>query len=461
MKQGNVFPTDPVEGRESQTLEPLEGKMTGTLGSIDISTKQKRIADLARKSPEMMMTNLAHHVDKAWMLAAYRRTRKDGAVGVDGQSAEEYEQNLDENLEALLERFKSGRYRAPPVRRVHIPKGDGRTRPIGIPSFEDKILQRAVCMLLEPVYEQDFFSCSYGYRPRRSAHLALKALRDGLKRLHGGTVIELDIVSLFDELSHVHLRHFLDRRIRDGVVRRVLGKWLKAGVVDGQTRICSGKGTPQGGVISPLLANVYLHEVLDRWFHEIVVPRMRRRCFMIRFADDAALIFESPSDAERVMKVLAARFAKYDLTLHPEKTKLIDFYRPRNGKRRPDTFNLLGFTLYWGRARAGFWNVQVKTAKKRLAVAIKRTTQWCAQNRHKPIADQHQMLVQQLRGHYAYFGVSSNYRSLVTFYWRTTSEWRKWLSRRSRRAQMSWPRFLNLLRRYPLPRPRIVHNLYT
>jgi len=288
MKQGNQ-PKGTLwrEGGAGLT-ELLEGKMTGTPSPLDISTRLQRIAELAKKAP-VALTTLAHHIDIEFLREAYRRTRKDGATGVDGQTATMYAEKLDENLRSLLDRFKSGTYKAPPVRRVNIPKGDGaKTRPIGIPTFEDKVLQRAVTMVLEAIYEQDFLPCSFGFRPGRSAHDALQVLWEGLMEMGGGWVLEVDIQGFFDSLDHGHLRDFLDQRVRDGVVRRTINKWLKAGVLDGGTLSRPDAGTPQGGVVSPLLANVYLHEVLDKWFESEVKPRLDGRALLIRYADDGA-----------------------------------------------------------------------------------------------------------------------------------------------------------------------------
>jgi len=262
--------------------------MSGRLSPSNVSTKLQKVAELAKKSPSMVLTTLAHHIDLEWLQQAYRLTRKDGAVGVDKQTAEEYAVNLEENLKSLLDRFKSGTYKAPPVRRVHIPKDKGATRPIGVPTFEDKVLQRAVVMLLEAIYEQDFLDCSYGFRPGRSAHQTLQTLGNGLRRMGGGYVYEVDIRKFFDTLDHRHLRDFLDQRVRDGVLRRAIDKWLKAGVLEsGQVEYPDG-GTPQGGVVSPLLANIYLHEVLDKWFEQQVRPLLRGNSFLIRYADDCA-----------------------------------------------------------------------------------------------------------------------------------------------------------------------------
>lgn len=441
--------------------------MDGAQDPKDISTICQRIAELARRAPQEALLTLAHHVDLHWLREAYGRVRKDGAVGVDGVTAEVYEAALEANLGDLLERFKSGRYRAPAVRRVHIPKGDGRkTRPIGIPTLEDKVLQRAVAMLLEPIYEEDFLDCSYGFRPGRSAHQALATLWRGLMRVDGGWVLELDIKSFFDDVVHEHLRGFLGQRVRDGVIRRVIGKWLQSGVLEGGQLSYPDKGTPQGGVISPLLANIYLHEVLDRWYVEEVRPRLRGASFLIRYADDAVLGFAREEDARRVLAVLEQRFARYGLRLHPDKTRLVEFCRPKTGDggpggaSSPGTFDLLGFTHYWGRSRQGRWVVKRQTAKDRFRCAVRGISQWCRFNRHCPLAEQHAALTRKLRGHDAYYGITGNAKALGRLRHAVERLWRRWLARRSHATRMDWSRFAEVLRRYPLPPPRVVHSVY-
>lgn len=378
---------------------------------------------------------------------------------MDGQTGSEYEERLEENLRSLLDRFKSGQYKAPPVRRTYVPKGDGsQTRPIGIPTFEDKVLQRAVAMVLEAVYEQEFLPCSYGYRPVRSAHHALEDLRQGLMAMGGGWVLEVDIKSFFDSLSHSQLRRILDQRVRDGVLRRAIDKWLAAGVMEGTQLSHPDAGTPQGGVVSPLLANIYLHEVLDRWFERDVKPRLTSRAFMIRFADDLVMVFASEGDARRVWDVLPKRLGRYGLTLHPTKTRLVEF-RPRKGGTRPAhssdkrSFDLLGFTHYWACSRRGFWVVKRKTAGDRFGRAVKRVYEWCRTYRHAPVAWQHEQLERKLRGHDNYYGISSNYAALSRFRCEVERAWQKWLNRRSRKARMTWERFQRLLERYPFPAP--------
>lgn len=463
---GEPAPRDPAEGSGGPGMGLLEGQMARTSGRVVISTRQEKLAELARIEPKLELTTLAHHIDETWLREAYRRTRKDGAAGVDGVTAAQYETALEANLTSLLERFKSGQYRAPAVRRVHIPKPGkaGKSRPIGIPTLEDKVLQRAVLMVLEPIYEQDFLDCSYGFRAGRNAHQALDALWQGLMQIGGGWVIDLDIQSFFDDVDWRHLRTFLSQRVRDGVIRRATGKWLRAGVMERGTVYHPDRGTPQGGVVSPVLSNLYLHHVLDLWFEQEVKPRLRGRAFEIRYADDAALVFEREEDARRVLAVLAKRFARYGLRLHPEKTRLVNFRRPkqtaRGGSQRERSFTLLGFTHYWGRSRKGRWVVQRKTNRDRFTRAVRAVGQWCRKHRHWPLADQQAALSRKLQGHYAYYGITGNARALGRFHHEVRRAWYKWLKRRSWRTRLNWARFDRLTQHYRLPQARVVHSIY-
>ncbi len=445
------------------------GTTTRTSDREVVSTRQRRIAELARQAPEMSLTSLNHYIDLVWLREAYRHTRKDGASGVDGQTASEYAQDLEANLGRLLERAKSGTYRAPPVRRVHIAKEGGKSRPIGIPTFEDKILQRAVVMLLEPIYEEDFYDCSYGFRPRRSAHQALEELWKQTMRGDVKWILEVDIRAFFDTLDRGHLREFLSRRVRDGVVLRLLGKWLKAGVLEDGSVSYPERGSPQGGVVSPILANLYLHYVLDEWLDKEVKPRLKGRAFVVRYADDLVIGFSDDDDARRVLEVLPKRFGKYGLDLHAEKTRMVRFAPPpgRPGDEdppegpKPETFDFLGFSHYWACSRKGKrWVVKRHTAKSRLRRAIKATAIWCRRNRHAPIAEQHQALSRKLHGHYAYYGITGNSRSLKQYRDAVTRSWRKWLGRRHRRGAIPWDRFRVMLERYTLPPARAVHSVY-
>jgi RNA-directed DNA polymerase len=443
--------------------------MTESQSSATISTKLDRIATVAKRMPETALTSLSHHIDLDWLREAYTRTRKSGATGVDGQTAAEYAAHLEDNLQSLLDRAKSGTYFAPPVRRVHVPKGDGKqTRPIGIPTFEDKVLQRAVAMALEAVYEQDFLDCSYGFRPGRSAHQALEALRNEMMAMGGGWVVEVDITKFFDTLDHAKLREILCRRVRDGVLLRLIGKWLNAGVMEFERLSYPDAGTPQGGVISPLLANVYLHEVLDEWFAHDVLPRLHGRGHLVRYADDFVAVFSREEDARRFMEVLPKRFAKYGLTLHPEKTRLVEFRRPSRrppgqggGKGGIDTFDLLGFTHYWAVSLRGNWVVLRKTACDRLSRALRRIAAWCRAHRHTAVCEQWMTLVQKIRGHYEYYGLTGNSRALTSFLNGVRRAWIKWLRRRSHSAPLTNDRVSRLLEVYALPRPRLSRRLAT
>jgi len=468
--QGNSTRGDPGEERERRVTDLLEGNMPEAPNSETMCTQQQRIAERATRSPELGFTSLAHLIDLEWLHRAYQRTRPDGAAGVDGQTAADYEVDLLGNLQSLLDRAKAGTYRAPPVRRAHIPKGDSttETRPIGIPTFEDKVLQRAVVMVLETIYEQDFLDCSYGFRPGRSAHQALEALWRQTTALGGCWILEVDIRKFFDTLDQAQLRELLTQRVRDGVLLRLIGKWLKAGVQEDGSLTFPETGTPQGGVVSPLLANVYLHYVLDVWFEREVKPRLRGRAFLIRYADDFVMGFACEEDARKVLDVLPKRFGKYGLTLHPDKTRLVPFHRPPSqkpprgtpGAARPGTFDLLGFTHYWGRSWRGFWVVKRRTAQGRLSRALKTITQWCRLNRHQPLAVQHQTLGHKIRGHYTYYGITGNALSLQWFREGVVRIWKKWLSRRRRRGFLSWATFNRLLKRYPLPAVVVVHSVY-
>jgi group II intron reverse transcriptase/maturase len=409
--------------------------------------------------PGTAIRSLSHNMDLEWMREAYRLTRKDGAAGVDGQTAQAFAENLDDNLRSLLERAKSGSYRAPPVRRVYIPKGDGgsETRPIGVPTFEDKVLQRAVAMLLEPIYEEDFYDFSYGFRRGRSAHGALEALDQGLWSMGGGWVIDMDVQRFFDTMDHGELQVLLRKRVVDGVVTRLIGKWLHAGVLEEGRLHRPSAGSPQGGVISPVLANVYLHHVLDKWWSEIVLPRMRGRAFLIRYADDAVVVFSDKRDAERVYAVLPKRFARFGLAVHPEKTRSVPFCRPRRdgGGPRPGSFDFLGFTHYWARSRKGRWVPKRKTASKRFSRSLRAVNERMRRVRHASIQEQSRVLGQMLRGFNAYYGIRGNSRSLGAFLHEARSRWKKWLSRRSHKAWVTWEAFDRMVGRFPLPQPRM------
>lgn len=440
-------------------MEPKMGNTNERPSSESVSTRLTRIAKLAREMPGTALTTLAHHIDVELLREAYERVRKGGAPGIDGVTAEGYNANLETNLSELLKRFKSGTYYAPPVKRSYIPKADGGQRGLGVPTLEDKVLQRAVTMVLVEIYEQDFLPTSYAYRPKRGALHALRDLREELMEMRGGWVLEVDIKSFFDTIVHVHLRSFLDKRVRDGVIRRMIDKWLKAGVLEDGAVWYPEEGTPQGGVISPLLANIYLHEVLDLWFENDVRPRMKGRTRLIRYADDFVICFEREDDARKVAEVLPKRFAKYGLELHPDKTRLLRYEPPGRDSDGddPPTFDFLGFTHYWAQSHRGWWVIKRRTIGKRLVRKIKEIWEWCRKHRHEPVEEQRDRLRSRLSGYYNYHGITCNFEALEQLYRETLKSWQYWLNRRSQHRQMPWTRFLELLQEYPLPLPRIVH----
>lgn len=443
--------------------------MPDTQRSENVCTKQRRIAEIARQRPQERLTALNHYLDIEWLTEAYHRVRRDSAPGVDGQTVADYGQQLEANLRSLLHRAKGGSYVAPPVKRVHIPKdGRGETRPIGMPTSEDKVLQRAVVMLLEPIYEEAFHDFSYGFRPKRSPHQALDTFWRQATGLGVRWVLEVDIQKYFDSVNRSNLLALVGARIGDGVVLRLISKWLHAGVMeDGQLHYPEA-GTPQGGVVSPILSNIYLHEVFDRWFADVVQGRMKGRVFAVRFADDLVIGFTHQRDAERVYRVIFRRFEKYGLTLHPEKTRLVPFGRPAKAgldgtpPHEPGMFDFLGFTHYWAKSRKGYWVIRRKTAAKRLRRTLRAIGDWCRIHRHRGMFDQFRELVRKLEGHYAYYGITGNGRGLNQVRTETQKLWYKWLRRRSREpGGMTWEWMNRMLKEtFVFPHARVVHSIY-
>ncbi len=427
---------------------------------MSVSTKLQQIANAAKEHPDRSFTTLAHHIDLDFLKEAFRLTKKRRAPGIDGITDSDYEQNLEANLQDLLERFKAGRYRAPDVRRSYIPKGDGKKRPLGIPTFEDRVLQRAVTMILGAVYEQDFLPCSYGYRPGRSPQQAIQAIWDASMRTGGGWIVEADIRDCFGAFDHEWMRKILRRRITDGVLLRTIGKWMKAGVLEDGRRTTPEAGTPQGGVISPMLSNIYLHEVLDAWFHRYARPLVGGRCELVRFADDFVILCERKEDAERFFKGIYPRFEKFGLVLHPEKTKLVPFKRPpRSGPNESESWSFLGFLHYWSKSRKGKWTVFRKTDPNRLNRALRSVAEWCRKHRHHPVKWQHSILSMKIRGHCEYFGITGNYMALEQFRCGVRNLWRKWLRRRSGgAARKNWDWWDAFFKRHRLPPAHAVHS---
>ena len=436
--------------------------MVGTQRPVPMSQSLRRLARKAKEEPRTQFTAIAHLLTEEVYWAAWRRLNKGASTGVDGVTATAYAADLGGNLRALQARVKAKRYRPQPVRRVAIPKDGGGDRPIGIPALEDKLVQGAVRLVLEAIYEQDFLPCSYGFRARRSPHQALTAWEQALYRQKVNYVLDVDIERFFDSMDHTHLLRFVQHRVKDGSILLLLRGWLRAGVLEERRVVLAETGTPQGGVISPLLANLFLHYVLDLWAERRIRKTLRGEMVFVRYADDVLVGFQYRDDAEAFQRALAARLAQFGLTLNAAKTRLLEFGRfaaeraVRRG-RKPETFDFLGFTHICGRSPRGAFQVRRKTSRKRLRRFLTATGRWCKANRHVPVPDQWASLCGKLRGHYHYYGVAGNRNALQAVYERVVRAWRQWLNRRSQRARMHWRKFTALLRRYPLPRPVIVH----
>lgn len=438
--------------------------MEETKTSKNMSTGLLRVMERARRDPQERQRSLAYLIDVDALHRNYQRIHKGAAVGVDGVTKDAYGQNLEENLRDLHNRLKSMTYRHQALRRVHIPKEKGKTRPIGISALEDKIVQGSLREILEAIYEQDFLDCSHGFRPGRKPHDALSALNQEVKKGRANVILEADVKSFFDSVDRHMLKKMLQDRIADRTLMRLIGKCLRVGVLDGQEYSEPGVGTAQGSIVSPILGNIFLHYVLDQWFEREVRPRMGGSATLIRYCDDFIICFERVEDAERVMAVLGKRMGRFGLALHPEKTRLIDFRQPpeaRKGGKGPDSFDFLGFTIYWSRNRKmPGWHMSWKTRTVRLRRAILAIQDFCRRHRHWSIPNQHKALTRRIRGHFNYFGVNDNERRLSSLLFHATRAWYKWLMRRSQRSRLNWDRFNDLLRDFPLPTPRVYVNLW-
>ena len=426
-----------------------------------MSTIQAQITEIARKYPNEGLTALNQYLTEDLLKESFRQLKKKAAAGVDGKDYAAYEQEIEQRLPGLVAEIKTGSYRALPAKRGFIPKpGKDELRPLGIPAIEDKVAQKAVTGILGPIYEQEFYPFSHGFRQGKGPLTAVQALHEAMRKEGTNWIVELDIRKFFDTLSHSHLREFLRKRVRDGVILRLIDKWLKAGVMEAGAWKATEEGTPQGGIISPLLANLYLHEVLDKWFAEEIRCRLKGRSFLIRYADDAVMGFEHEEDAVRVIEVLPKRFARFGLSLNMEKTRLVDFQKSNNTEGKPETFDFLGFTHYWGKSRNGRAITKLKTAKDRLARSRKAAWESCRRNMHLPICEQSRRLNWKLRGHYSYYGITHNIRALRQYHLAVQKAWHQWLNRRGGQKRMNWQDYVALLTRNPLASPRIFHSLY-
>ena len=456
---------EPIEERNSakrnikqatlpRTLSRNESKSRGLLG----------VREAARKDSKLKFTALLHHINEESLTEAFFNLNKTVAVGVDEVTWHEYKQNLQANITDLHGRIHRGAYRAKPSRRVWIPKPDGRKRPLGIASLEDKIVQQAMVWVLQSIYEEDFLGFSYGFRIGRSQHDALDALSVAISSKRINWILDADIEGFFDTIDHEWLIQFLEHRIGDRRVVRLIRKWLRAGISEEGQWSKTTIGAPQGSVISPLLANAYLHEVLDTWFAEVVTAHCRGKVVMYRYADDFVIGCELESDARRIMKAIPQRFARFGLAINEEKTRMISFRRPPKGYSRrthgpkPGTFSFLGFTHYWGKTRKGGYTIKWKTDCRRLRRSVSSFWQWCRAHRHRPVEEQYQTLCAKLRGHYQYYGIPFNTEPLGLVHFKVTRAWRYWLNRRGGRKKLDWPTYKRLLSEFVLPSPRIVHG---
>jgi len=418
-------------------------------------TSLQGIAKKAQSQKRYRFRNLYGMLNEELLRESWREIKKHAASGVDRISAQDYEQQLEEKIRDLVERLKQKRYRAKLIKRHYLPKGNGQFRPLGIPAVEDKLLQVAVTRLLEAIYEQDFLPCSYGYRPGVGAVDAVDKLTVKLQFGYYHYVVEADIKGFFDTMDQEWLVRMLAERIDDRAFLGLIRKWLRAGILDTTGAILHPvTGTPQGGVVSPVLSNVYLHYVLDLWFEKVIKPQCQGEACLLRYADDYICAFESKAEAERFYAALGPRLEKFGLTLAAEKTRILPFHRhqpPGQGR-----FEFLGFELYWGRDRAGKAHLKRRTARAKLRASLQRFTQWCKENRHRRLRELFKQLNGKLRGYYQYYGVHGNSASLQHFFDGVVRRLWKWLNRRSQRPSYTWQGFKTLLTHFKIERPRIV-----
>ena len=430
-------------------------------------TKLAYISARARQEPKLRFTSLAHLLDVEFLTQCYYGLGKERASGVDGVTWKEYGERLEENVTALVARMKAKRYKPRPARRVYIPKGEHSKRPLGLPALEDKIVQKGIARILAAIYEADFLDCSYGFRPGRNCHDALNAVDKITMTRQVNHVIDADIKGFFDNVSHEWMMKFLEVRISDPSLLLLIRRFLKAGYKESGMFVATEKGTPQGGNISPMLSNIFLHYVLDLWFEKCVKPQTRGACHLVRYADDFLCLVQYVDDAQRLEPALRKRFSEFGLELHPDKTRVMSFGRyerenAKQQKRRRHTFDFLGFTHYCGVSRRGKFIVGRKTSAKKFRAKCREMNVWLKAVRNACKAKEWwPILCAKLRGHYQYYGVSGNMRSMQRYYHITIRLVMKWLNRRSQRKSFNWERFRSYLEHYPVPRPRIVHNLYT
>jgi group II intron reverse transcriptase/maturase len=457
-----VTPVEEMEGRTEAEGKSAARNASPAQEGIDALTTLQQIGKRAKERPAEKLTNLLSHIKVPLLQEAYQRLEKRAAPGVDQITWVEYGERLGERLLDLQDRIHRGSYHPLPVRRVHIPKGDGRTRPIGIPALEDKIVQQAVRLVLEPIYEAMFIGFSYGFRPSRSQHDALDALAVMIDK-KVSWVLDADIQSFFDTIDHGWLQKFIEHRIGDKRLVRLLMKWLHAGVMEDGKLHAAQEGTPQGGNISPLLANIYLHYVLDLWVCHWRKQPTHGQVYIVRYADDFVMGFERESDAKEMREALAKRLENFGLRLHPEKTRVLQFgssarwRRERDGLGKPETFEFLGFTHIAGVSKQGKFQLRRRTSRKKRRAKQARVKEEIEGRRHDPVPAQHLWLSSVLRGHYNYYAVPTNFSALRQFRWHIRGYWFRSLQRRSQRGHWTKQQRDAFEKRFPLPAPRILH----
>jgi RNA-directed DNA polymerase len=431
-----------------------------------METKLTRIAEVAREKPKERFTSLAHLINETMLEECHQEMDARKAPGVDKITKEEYGQNLRTNILDLLERMKRQAYKPQPVRRVYIPKpGTDKKRPLGISGYEDKLVEAAIAKILNAIYEADFLDCSYGFRPNRGCHDALKELNNIIEKKKVNFVVDADIRGFFDHVSHEWMMKFIAHRIADPNIQRLIVRFLKAGVMEAGIKYDTPEGTPQGGVVSPILANIYLHYTLDLWFEKVIKKQSHGEAYLIRYADDFICCFQYEDDARAFYQALVERLGKFNLEIATEKTKIIAFgrYAAVNCKRadkRPDTFDFLGFTHYYDTHKNGSFRVGRRTNRKKFKMSLLKCKEWIKANRNMPAKELMKALRRKVEGYYRYYGVTGNFRMLKQFQYEVKGLLYKWLNRRSQRKSFNWEEFKSFLMRFPLPTPKIYVKLY-
>lgn len=431
-----------------------------------MKTKLQRIAEMSRKDAKIEFTSLYHLLNKELLLQCHKELDKNKAVGVDGINKKMYGENLNQNLDNLVERLKKKSYKPQPSLRIQIPKDNGKTRPLGIAVYEDKIVQMGLKKIIEAVYEPRFLDCMYGFRPNRGCHDAIKSLNIAIEKEKTSWILDADIKGFFDHLDHDWIMKVIGVHIKDPNINRLIMKFLKAGIMENNVYYDTDEGAAQGSIISPLIANIYMHYMLSLWFEKVVKPLCRGYCSITIYADDFVVCFQYKSDAEMVYKLLQERMKKFNLEIEPDKTRLIEFGRfaERNRKEsnrgKPETFDFLGFTHYCSKSRKGWFRVKRKTSKKKFKIKVKNFKEWTIANRTLPLKDLFEKVNLKLRGHYHYYGITDNSKMIRRFYYEVEKLLYKWLNRRSQRNSYNFDEFRMMLKYYPLEKPQIFVSIY-